>query len=79
MFVLENAKTLKTPLLLFPIVKRILSDNLVCFYNKNAQKMNFSSNCANIFPQIAHIIQGTLLAFLPDSLGCFLNYETFKP
>ena len=71
MFVLENAKTLKKPLLLFPIVKRILSDNLVCFYTKNAQKVNFSSNCANIFSQIAHMIQSTLLSFLPESLACF--------
>ena len=90
-----------------------LPNNPVCFYTKNSQKVNFSSNCANntghvidfspktvifspkcaclwalfwlfcpiihcdftpnipkklIFPQIATIIQGTLLTFLPKKV-----------
>ena len=35
----------------------------VCFYTKNSQKVNF--------PQIANIIQGTLLTFLPKNIIIF--------
>ena len=52
-----------------PIILRtiltFLPDNLVFFYTKSAQKVNFSSNCAYIFPEIA-LIQGNLLTLLPD-------------
>ena len=37
-----------------------LSNNPVCFYNKNSKMLNF--------PQIANIKQGTLLTFLPKKV-----------
>ena len=40
----------------------------MCFYDENAQKVNFFSNCIYIFPQIGDIIQGTLLTFLPKKV-----------
>ena len=49
-----------------------LSNNPLCFYTKNSQKV--------IFPQIAPIIQGTLLTFLPKvifSLKIRLHIEHY--
>ena len=41
--------------------------------------MSIFNKSAYIFHQIAPVIQGTLLTFLPDTLVCFLNYNNFKP
>ena len=41
--------------------------------------MSIFNKSAYIFHQIAPVIQGTLLTFLPNTLVCFLNYNNFKP
>ena len=47
-----------------------LPNNPVCFYNKNSPKVNF--------PQIAPIIQGTLLTFLPKKVIFSQNAPAYR-
>ena len=53
----------------------LLHDNLVCFYTKNAQKVNFSSICAYIFPQI----EDTHLLGSKTALFSILETPNFDP
>ena len=68
-----------------------LPNNPVCFYTKNSQKVNFSSNCDYntghfidfspkklFFYSKCDCISSTILTFLPNNPVCFYNKNSQK-
>ena len=68
-----------------------LPNNLLCFYTKNSQKVNFSSNCAyntghfiDFSPEKSYFfskfacISSTILTFLPNNPLCFYTKNSQK-
>ena len=68
-----------------------LPNNPVCFYTKNSQKVNFSSNCdyntghfidfspeKSDFPSKCACISSTILTFLPNNPSCFYTKNSQK-